>query len=346
MYLNRQNPHGGDIYKNAPDIDFSASLNPMGMPEPVRRALRASVEKCTAYPDPYCRDLRAAIGKAEGVPEGRILCGAGASELLYAYALALPGDRPALVVAPAFSEYTAALKAAGKRVEAYVLSSDNGFHLTGDILSVDLSGYCAVFVCSPANPTGIAVGPELIEALCRTGVRLLLDLCFLDLTADPGRYHIPSLIARFPNVSVLRSPTKSFAIPGVRLGYLLSSDVDLLERMSERGQCWNVSVPAQMAGVAAMECGEWLCTSVQTIAAERRRLSSELGMTGLAVYPGEANFLLIKSDEDLAKPLAERGIAVRDCSNFTGLSRGYYRIAVRTRAENDRFIAAVREVLS
>lgn len=346
MYLTTENPHGGDIYENAPEVDFSASLNPLGMPETVRLALLASVEKCVFYPDPFCRELRAAIGKFEGVPEGHILCGAGASELLYQYAAALSGGGPGLIVAPAFSEYAAALNAAGKGIEYHLLKREDGFRLTGDILTRDLTRYCAVFVCSPANPTGVAADAELLRAIAKTGVRLLLDCCFLDLTDQPTRYSIPSLIADFPNAAVLRSPTKSFAIPGVRLGYMLSSDAGLLERMSAGGQCWNVSVPAQMSGVAAMGCGEWLRASVEKIASERGRLTARLEKMGLTVYPGEANFLLLYSDSELLKPLAKRGIAIRDCSNFVGLDKGYYRVAVRTPEENDRLIKALGEVLS
>lgn len=345
MYLTKHNPHGGDVYGAPPLIDFSASLNPEGMPEPVRQALIDSVDKCVSYPDPYCRALRAAIGKAEGVPAGHILCGAGASELIYQYAAALPGGRPALIIAPTFSEYASALRAVGHAGEYHTLTAGNGFRLTGDILSRDLSQYSAVFLCSPNNPTGITVEPELIESLADQGVRLFCDFCFLDLTAGPDRYDIPSLTARFPNVSVLRTPTKSYAIPGVRLGYLMTSDTELLERMSERGQCWNVSVPAQMAGIAAMECGEWLCGSAKRIAAERERLRRELTALGLEVYPGQANFLLIYSEKELVKPLAGMGCQLRDCSNFVGLTRGYFRAAVRTPDENDRLLAAVREVL-
>ncbi len=345
MYLTQTNPHGGDVYGKTPLVDFSASINPMGMPEPVRRALIDSADGCAVYPDPYCRVLRAAIGKAEGVSAEHILCGAGASELLYQYAAALPGTKPALIVAPAFSEYSAALYAAGHGVEYHTLKPEDGFHLTGDILSRDFSEYSAVFVCSPANPTGITVEPGMIESIARTGVSLILDLCFLDLTERPELYDIPSLSTRFPNVSILRSPTKSFAIPGVRLGYLISSDKSLLAHMSERGQCWNVSVPAQAAGVAAMGCGAWLRGSVKRIAAERERLCQELSVLGLTVYPGEANFLLAYSERELVGHLSEMGYTVRDCSNFVGLTGGYFRVAVRTAAENDRLLAAIKEAL-
>lgn len=345
MYLTRQNPHGGDVYKTAPLIDFSASLNPEGMPEPVRRALAASVERCSVYPDPYCRALRAAISRAEGVPVEHILCGAGASELIYHYASALPGGGPALIVAPAFCEYAAALSAAGKSVEYHVLTAGNGFKLTGDIMSRGLERYSALFLCSPNNPTGMVVEPELIRRIAGTGVRLLCDFSFLDLTESPGIYRIPDLLASFPNVSVLRSPTKSYAIPGVRLGFLLSSDTALLERMSAKGQCWNVSVPAQMAGEAAMGCGEWLRASAAAVAGERERLLLELSTMGLTVYPGRANFLLFHSEKELTGPLAAMGLAVRDCSDFVGLGAGYVRAAVRTRSENDRLISAIKEVL-
>ncbi len=345
MYLTAQNPHGGDIYGDKPLLDFSASINPFGMPAAVRRALKACVEKCALYPDPYCRRLRAAVSAYEGVPAEYILAGGGASELIYQYAAALPGGPPALIVSPSFSEYAAALEASGRRAEHYVLKPENGFNLTEDILSLDLSGYSAVFLCSPANPTGVCVEPELLRAIAATGARLFCDFCFLDLTDGPERYAITELLEDFPNVSVLRSPTKSFAVPGVRLGYLMSRDRALLERMSALGQCWNVSVPAQAAGEAAMSCGGWLRERVKLLSAERERLSGKLTKTGLRVFPGEANFLLAYSERELVRPLRELGFALRDCRNFVGLGEGYFRLAVRTAEENDMLLNALGEVL-
>ena len=343
--MTKPSKHGGDVYGSKTLVDFSASLNPMGMPESVRRALIASVDGCIHYPDPYCRTLRHAIGRAEGVPVEHILCGAGASELLYQYAAALPEKKPGLIVAPAFSEYAAALQAAGHGVEYFTLTAENGFRLTRDIMSLDLSKYAAIFICSPANPTGITVEPEVLEEIAKAGVRLLLDLSFLDLTARPKLYEVPALLNRFTNVAVLRSPTKSFAIPGVRLGYLLCADRTLTERMTELTQCWNVSVPAQTAGAVAMECGDFLRRSAEIIGAERERLYRQYAALGLMVFPGEANFLLLYSEKELAIPLAKMGYAIRDCSDFVGLKAGYYRAAVRTREENDRLLGAVREVL-
>ncbi len=344
MYLAKDNPHGGDIYGEPPKIDFSASLNPLGMPPEVRRALSECAETCAAYPDPYCRALREAIGHFEGVPAGNILCGAGASELIYHYAAALTGEGPGLILAPAFSEYALALELAGRGAEYRVLTPEEGFHLAGGL--GDLGRYSAVFLCSPNNPTGLALEPEVIWETAGSGANILLDLSFLDLTLSPGRYRVPELTARYPNVTVLRSPGKSFAVPGVRLGYAISSDRALLERMSERGQCWNVSVPAAAAGEAAMGCGEWLRRSAVIIAEERERLTRELKNLGLTVYPGEANFLLMYSAADIVTPLKRSGLALRDCRNFVGLGPGYVRAAVRRREENDALLRALREVIA
>ena len=345
MYLNGQNLHGGDVYGGEPVTDFSASINPAGMPEAVRRALRESADRCDVYPDPYCRALRRAVGRAEGVPEETVLCGAGASELIYQFALSLPRGKPALILAPAFSEYAAALRAAGVEAEYHILTPEAGFRLTGDILNRDLSGYSAVLLASPANPTGITVEPRLIRDMAATKVRILLDLSFLDLTQSPGMYALPALCGEYPNVCALRSPTKSFAIPGVRLGYMICSDTRFLEGMSQRGQCWNVSVPAQAAGEAAMACADWLRAAARAVAAERERLSRGLSALGITVFPGEANYLLAYWEGELVSPLRRRGIALRDCADFVGLKKGYFRVAVRTREENDRLLAAVGEVL-
>lgn len=353
MLLNQKNPHGGDIYRHSALLDFSASINPAGMPDAVRQALMDAAAACNVYPDPYCLALREAIAAAEGLaavkgaaPADCVLCGNGAAELIYSFAYALPKDRPALIVAPAFLEYAAALAAAGIRADYYLLSERDGFALTPKILDLDFASYGAVFLASPNNPTGLSVEPSLIRALARTGVRLLCDFCFLDLTQRPDRYAIPELIARYPNLAVLNAFTKSYAMAGVRLGYLLCSDPAFLTRMSEKAPCWNVSTLAQRAGCAALSCKEeWLPQSAARIAEERARMRSALASLGIFAYPGEANFLLLHSSYDLAGPLNDRGILVRDCANYQGLGNGYVRIAIRTAPENDRLLAALREIL-
>jgi len=345
VLINKKSPHGGDIYTNAVRLDFSANINPAGMPDAVKQALRHAVENCGNYPDPYCTELRRKIAEHEQVPENCILCGNGAAELIYAYAFSLPKEKPALIVSPTFCEYEQALTAAGIAVEHYIMKETDGFRLTEDFLQTDFARYAAVFLCSPNNPTGITVELSILHAIAGTGVRLFCDFCFLDLTEMPGKYDIPTLLERYPNLTILRAFTKSYAMAGVRLGYVLCKDAEFLAAMSEKTQCWNVSALAQAAGITAMGCTDWLTESVKKISAERRYLTEELTHLGIRVYPGEANYLLLYSDTDLYGKLMERGIMVRDCSNYIGLSAGFVRIAVRTRDENDRLLTELKEVL-
>ena len=346
MLINVKSPHGGDIYTNRVRLDFSANLNPAGTPEAVVEALRTAAEHCAAYPDPYCTALREGIARAENVPTETVLCGNGAAELIYAFAFALPKEKRALIVSPTFCEYETALAAAEIAVDHYVLSEKDGFRVTDALLNVDFTEYGAVFLCSPNNPTGFTVDAGIVRALARTGARLFLDCCFLDLTDDPGKYDIPSLLRDFPNVVILRAFTKSFAMAGVRLGYLLCADSVFLAAMGKQTQCWNVSSLAQAAGVAALECGDWLRESVREIHRERELLADGMRTLGVRVYPGEANFLLLYSKTDLYDKLLKRGVLIRDCSNYVGLGKGFYRIAVRTPAENAALLAAVKEALS
>lgn len=346
MLLNEKSPHGGDVYANrAVRFDFSANVNPFGMPEPVREALRRAADECVPYPDPYCTALREKLSAAEGVPAGQILVGNGAAELIYQFAYALPKDRPVLILAPTFCEYERALDAAGVPHENYLLRPSDGYRLTGAVLDLDFSRFGAVVLCSPNNPTGITVDRALLEALAETGVRLFCDFCFFDLTDDPDRYDVPALLARCPNVLVLRAFTKSFAMAGVRLGYLLGSDTAFLADVASKAQCWNVSTLAQRAGVAALDCRGWLTDCVRSISAERTRLADGLRSLGTEVFPGEANYLLFRTDPAVPARLLARGILVRDCSAYTGLGPGFVRVAVRTSAENELLLNELAEVL-
>lgn len=345
MLINRKNPHGGDIYSNRVSVDFSSNMNPEGMPGAVRQAVIDAAEYAGTYPDPFCGELRMRISESENIPYDSIICGNGAAELIYSYAYCLPKERPALVVSPTFSEYGSALDAAGVPFERYMLSESNGFRPDGGILREDLTGYSAVFICTPNNPTGITVDPELLEAVCGTGARVFCDMCFVPLSDDPLKYDIPRLVDTYPNLTVLKAFTKSFSMAGLRLGYAFCSDRVFIEEMSSKTQCWNVSSVAQKAGTAALGCGNWLAESVTRMRAERERLGKAVMECGIRVYPGEANYLLLYSEHDLYSLLLEKGILIRDCSNYEGLKKGFYRVAVRRRDENDMLISALREVI-
>lgn len=344
--------HGGDWagyeaqYGTAP-LDFSANISPLGLPPAVREAAVRSLDQAASYPDPLCRALSGALAQAEGVDPDWCLCGNGAADLIYRAALARRPAR-ALVTAPAFSEYEAALELVQCRTDRFVLREEDDFGLDQGFVEAVGPETDMVFLCQPNNPTGRAVPRPLLERVlerCRAvGALLVVDECFCDFLDDPGGFTMTGLLGEYGNLLVLKAFTKLYAMAGLRLGYCLCADTALLGRMRRAGQPWAVSGPAQAAGIAALKETDYVEAVRALIRAERPRLAAELGRLGLRVIPGEANYLLFYSPVPLGEALRRRGVLIRDCSNYHGLGRGWYRTAVRGREDNGRLIAALTEV--
>lgn len=336
--------HGGDWasfwekYGKLP-LDFSASTTPLPMPEGMRTAVEGSLERADRYPDPLCRALTAALGKKHKVPPDHILCGAGAADLLFRLVWA-KRPRRALIVEPAFSGYEEALWTVSCQIERFFLREEDNFTLTEALLPHIVPELDMLFLCSPNNPTGRSVPTELLEKIrkrcCQCGTLLMLDVCFGDFLPGPPQ----------DGPFVLRSFTKWYPMAGLRLGYAVCADVELLEEMRRQGPPWAVSAPAQAAGLAALEEREYNQALVVLIREQRPRLAAGLSALGCRVIPGEANFLLFFCpDTDLDQKLEGKGILLRNCSNFSGLGPGWYRAAVRTGKENQVLLRAMREVL-
>ena len=342
--------HGGDIYTYPGMLDFSANINPLGPSEAVLEAAKRGVERCAAYPDPRCRALRAALSEKLGVPAGNLMAGNGAAELFFTLTAAEKPKR-ALIPVPAFSEYEQALSAAGSRIRCYPLEAEEAFRLPDRFCEALTEDLDMVFLCSPSNPAGQTIPEGLLRKIIRRcgerRIRLVLDESFIGF-ADPGStFSGVGETGRAPWLFVVGSFTKLYALPGLRLGYGVTSDRDLLERMSRVRQPWSVSGPAQEAGIAALsEAEETRAEETRRlIAAERGRMEEELRELGIRVIPSEANFLLLYAECDLAGLLRERKILIRDCGNYRGLGKGWYRTAVRLPEENRRLLDAVRAVL-
>lgn len=347
--------HGGDwagfaarYGAETPLLDCSANVSPLGLPAGVAAALSGCVTRCSRYPDPLCRALSGAIGEAEGVPAGWVLCGNGAADLIWRAALALKPAR-ALVTAPTFAEYQAALEAAGCRVEAFRLDETKDFVLDESFLDALEPGVGMVFLCEPNNPTGRTSPRPLLEkilARCRAiGAVLVVDECFGDFLEDPAAHTLKGCLGAYPNLVILKAFTKIYGMAGVRLGYLLGSDEDLLDRLRRAGQPWAVSTPAQEAGLAALKETEYVRQVRALIAQERPVLAAGLRALGCRVVEGEANYLLFRCETPLIEPLRQRGILLRSCGNYEGLDDAWYRTAVRTGPENARLLGALKEVL-
>lgn len=346
MLYKKINPHGGDIYGRDIRLDFSANTNPMGMPPEVKKEAVKSLEVCDRYPDPYARELTAAISAYHGIPEDYILCGAGAAELIYNYASAGKFAK-ALVMAPTFLEYELALRRSGTDVMHLDLKEEDGFILDDSIFrTLDNNRINALFICNPNNPTGKLADPELMSEILdyteKAGIRLFLDECFIELAE--GRSMIPELKSH-PELIILRAFTKNYGMAGLRLGYVLSSDSEFLRNMSKLTQPWNISTPAQAAGVQALKEKDFIRKSIELIKEERAHLKKGLTELGLKVIDSDVNYLLFRGPEDLYDKMLQEGILIRNCDNYRGLCAGWYRIAVRLPEENDELLRTMAKVL-
>ena len=346
--------HGGDWagftarYGQIP-LDFSVNVSPLGVPGGVRRAIERTAAGADRYPDPLCRELRARIAEKEGIPAEHILCGNGAADLIYRAVLACR-PRQALLTAPTFAEYGAALQMAGCQTAYYRLREENSFVLDNSILEAIQPGVDMVFLCQPNNPTGLtAPRPLLMQILARcrlVGALLVLDECFCDFLDEPAVYSLTEELESAKNLLILKSFTKLYAMAGVRLGYCMGVDTALLETMAVSGPPWSVSSLAQAAGLAALRETDYVQQVRALIRAERPWMAAELEDLGLRVISGEANYLLFRCKTPLAAYLAEKSILLRSCGNYRGLDKTWYRAVVRTHEENQRLILALREVLT
>ena len=342
--------HGGDIYGRKVRYDFSVSVNPSQRPEAVRDAMVAAAERVEAYPDIMQREFREKLAQFERLEPDEIWGGNGASELLMGIAYWLRPKRAALL-APCFYGYRHVLSALGDcQIVEFPLDVTHGFLLSEEFLDwlavVDVD---ALFIANPNNPTGRLVAPGLmaqILARCRAaGAAVVLDESFLR-TSSGGRSERRRL-AEFPNLYVVDAFTKLFAIPGARAGYVVSAAENIAGVRSRLPE-WNMSSFATSAALACLETmatTDFVAESVHTIERERRYLTDALRSMGLRVFDSDTNFLLFYSETPLARALLTKGILIRDCRNFAGLTAGFYRIAVRARAENEILVAAIAELL-
>ncbi len=339
--------HGGNIYQYQDILDFSANLNPLGMPEPVRQAALSGVWQAEHYPEPDCVRLREQIGNSLAVESDQIIFGNGATELVFLMAAALRPKR-ALLFAPTYAEYEEALLAYGCECRYYPLKEENGFLPEEDFWERITPELDLVVICNPNNPTGRLLGRDFIAGVlerCRkTGSILFLDESFMELTGKKEEASAEPFL-RSEQLLLLKSMTKTYAMAGLRLGYAAGGSRELMERMDRYKPSWNVSIPAQAAGEAALSEEAYLERSVRYIEGERKFLLDGLRQFPLQVYDGAANYLFFSGRrEDLKEALLEQGILIRDCRNYRGLGAGHYRIAVRTREENRLLIRGFRQV--
>lgn len=325
--------HGGGIYGKNIRLDFSVNTNPLGLHEKIKNAAAGAADRYGLYPDENYTELKKAIAEYENISAENIAVSNGASEMIFAVVRAVMPKR-AILVSPTFCEYERALLSVGCELEFYDTKEENKFAIGTDILdrldSVDMA-----FICNPNNPTGTLCDKKILEAIAEKNITCVVDECFMDFTDGC------SMKGRLP---VIRAFTKTYAMAGLRLGYLIA-DRELIKRVQAQLPAWNVSAPAQAAGAKAIDCGDYLKKSKELIKTEREYLTAGLKKHGFKVFKSDANFLLVKGREGIGQILLKKGILIRECDNFRSLNGRYYRIAVKTHAENKILIKELGDIL-
>lgn len=345
--------HGGDIYKYDNKIlDFSANINPLGMPDTAKNAIINGIDKYEAYPDYSSRQLRNALSIFYNFDADRIVCGNGAADLIFRICLALR-PKKVLIPSPTFSEYEEAAKISGGVVHNHILREQENFDVTLEIIESIDKDTDMVFLCSPNNPTGRAVDLRIIEAILiklqeNKGI-LILDQCFVHFLLDEDEYFAINLLKKYDNLIILGAFTKIFAMAGLRLGYALFGSKDIAAKIENTLQPWAVSTVASEAGCAALS-RDFINKTKQYVKEQRDFLTNSLSDIGIRVFESQANYILIKSDQnildgDLADEALKHGVLIRKCSNFRGLSSFFFRIAVRTEEENIIFVEVLESVI-
>ncbi|MGI5921231.1 MAG: threonine-phosphate decarboxylase CobD [Syntrophomonadaceae bacterium] len=352
--------HGGDIYsaqellshrENAPEIlDFSSNINPLGLPEGVKQAIINSIDKYNAYPDPLCRELIINLSQFERVPGHWLCCGNGAADLIYRLVWAQK-PKKAMVLAPTFAEYEEALNTVSCQVVHYELRAEKSFRIDENFLEVlsQINDLDMLFLCNPNNPTGQLISRKMILQIlkcCRAlDILCVIDECFNDFLEEPQEYSAREYLQEYDNLLILKAFTKIYAMAGIRLGHCISSNEKLIDDLTKAGQPWSVSAVAQIAGIQAMREKEYIKRTKALVSRERAYLVRSLENLGIKVIASSANYIFVKWPFNTRKPLHEmlfeKGILIRNCDNYYGLSPGYYRIGIRKHEDNAALIAAL-----
>lgn len=356
--------HGGKVYllaqrlglDPAEIVDFSASINPLGPPPEVLAAIREELELLLVhYPEVEAASLSRELAGRLGLGTENLAAANGSTEpihLLPRMAERMGLARRALIVAPAFSEYRAGLEAARWRFDVFRCRVEDDFRADPDELLAALDNdYGLVFLAQPANPTGVLTDRELILKLAdgqaARGNLAVIDEAFVDFCPE---HSVLGELNDHPGLVVLRSLTKFYALPGLRLG-LTAARAGVITALRAIQYPWSVNALAQRAGLMCLEEDGYAARTREVINRERARMAEGLKALGLKVWSSAVNYQMIRLADnhppaaEVVDGMAGRAMPIRDCANFAGLSEGYIRLAVRSAEENGRLLAALGQLL-
>jgi L-threonine-O-3-phosphate decarboxylase len=330
-------------------LDFSASINPLGMPGSALEAIVASLQRLSAYPDPNYISLREAIAKFHQIEPDWILAGNGSAELLTWVARELAAGEITYLITPAFSDYYRALKAFDGKIGKYELDLSQPDLAIPEPLK-NIPKNAGIIINNPHNPTGKLWRREEIIPFLDKYTLVVIDEAFMDFLPPEEEQSLIGLVKEYPNLVILRSLTKFYSLAGLRIGYAIANR-DRLQKWQQWRDPWSVNSIAAEVAIAVLKDISFQRKTWDWLVPTRERLSNNLGaIEGLQPLPSSANFLLVKtqfSSSQLQLELLKKDrILVRDCLSFPELGENYFRVAVRSEEENKRLVAGLDFVIS
>lgn len=338
-------------------LDFSASINPLGPPRSAIAAIQTHLDALTTYPDPSYRSLCQVLSEVHQLPLDWFLPGNGSAELLTWACRNLAQLPWTGVLTPAFADYQRALRAFQAQIHPFALDLEPawGLPLDGFINSAlnqvgqsAQSTAAGLLLNTPHNPTGQLLDPQQLEQLLERFALVVVDEAFMDFVPANGSCSLISKVQDYPNLVILRSLTKFYSLPGLRLGYAVGHP-ERLQQWQQWRDPWSVNALAIAAGIAVLRDHTFQEQTLNWLPSARSQLFMALKDLGCKPWQSAANFLLVATDvsaPSLQELLLKRHqILIRDCLSFPELGPHYFRIAVRTRADNQGLLTALADCL-
>lgn len=356
--------HGSDlekieeIYGIAKEdiISFGANVNPLGLSEKLRTGLSAHLDALTGYPDREYTSLRKTIADYCHTDYRNVIVGNGSTELI-SLSIAIKHPKHAIILAPTYSEYEREISLNGGQYTYYELTEETNFQLNCEhFLSCLNDTIDLLVICNPNNPTSTSLSAETIRKILehckKTDTFVVIDETYIEFVTDYEETTAIPLTKEYDNFLVLRGISKFFACPGLRLGYAVCGNSDLLAIIEERKNPWTINSLAEVAGKLMFTDTDYIKATTSLISEERERVANALrSVRGLKVYEPTANFVLVQitlpslTADDLFEACIKRGCMIRNCSTFPFLNNQYFRICFMNPKENDILLDCIQKTV-
>lgn len=343
--------HIAKLYdKNPKDIiDFSSNINPKVIPN-LEKYILEGLEDCRSYPDINYTNLKNNISKYINVKSDFIIPGNGATEIIYLLMKSI--GKKIAILNPTFSEYERSAKLSGLEVINLELDEKNQFSIDLDYIKSNIEKFDSLFVCNPNNPNGkVKYLKELLDLMKANNKLLIVDETFMEFVGDEEKCSLVKFIDKYENLFILKAVTKFFGMPGLRLGYGLTSNKEIIEKIYNYKEPWTINSFADTLSSYIFEDKKYIQDSKDYYINERKYMLQELrNIKNIVVYDSDTNFLLIRlntkrANEIKVELLIKGNILVRDASNFMCLDDSYIRIAIKSHEENKILIKYMKDLL-